>query len=216
MSLYGSRHVTSISLTVLCLGLPAAAAVQIAEGDFASDVVIGAVLVWCLSAWVGRWILNRKAASAKPAEWLVRAHIANNKLARCSMLRLTPLNGGRGYWQRIMWHPWLDGMTEDEILWVRIGKGVARRAVVEFPEGTRILPAGRFRRWSYFGWHIRNRAPERVDGFPFPPWIWIGVPVYSGLLGGFQMSPGWSGAATMAPVLVGIVLHFWGWVGGLP
>jgi hypothetical protein len=203
-------------LTALCLGLPAGAAVQVAEGHPEAALVIGAVLVWFLSAWAGRWLLNRRAASAEPVEWLVRAHVGSQGLAECPMLRLTPLEGGKSYWQRVMWHPWLDDMAEDEILWVRIGEGVARRAVVEFPEGTRIMPAGRLRRWNYFGWFYWSRAPERVDGFPFPPWIWIGIPVYGGLLGGFQMSPGWSGAATMVPVGVGIMLHLWGWAGGLP
>ncbi|MFI6787979.1 hypothetical protein ACIBG4_11675 [Nonomuraea sp. NPDC050383] len=218
MSLYGSRHVTAVSLTALCLGLPVGAAVQIAEEDYALPAVIGAVLVWCLSAWAGRWILNRKAASAEPVEWLVRAHVATHKgLVRCPMLRLTPLDGGRSYWQRVMWHPWLDDMADEEILLVRIGEGLARRAIVEFPEGTRIIPAGRLRRWSYLGWPVGDRAPERVDGFPFPPWFCIGLPVFGGMLGGFQMSPGeWSGAATMVPVMLGIILHFWGWAGGLP
>lgn len=218
MTLYGSRHVTAVSVTALCLGLPVGAAVQVAEGESTAALAIGAVLIGFLSTWAGRWILNRKAASAERVEWLVRAHVGSNKLGKCPMLRLSPLNGGTSYWQRVMWHPWLDDMAEDEILWIRIGgRGLARRAIVEFPEGTRIMPAGRLRRWSYFGWDNGNPPPPRVDGFPFPPWIWVGVPVWAGLFGGFQMSPGeWSGAATMVPVMVGTMLHYWGWMGGLP
>ncbi|MET8978942.1 hypothetical protein ABZX85_25305 [Streptomyces sp. NPDC004539] len=53
---------------------------------------------------------------------------------------------GRGRWQRVMWHPALDDVTDGVVVAVHGGARWTRAVVVVLPDGSRLVPVGRLRR----------------------------------------------------------------------
>ncbi|WP_329220261.1 hypothetical protein OG352_26445 [Streptomyces sp. NBC_01485] len=109
------------------------------------------------------------------------------------------------HWQRVMWHPVLDGTSgEVEVTLHRAGAGSPRPAAVTLPDGTRLVPLGRLRghrpAFMDFDDHEAVRGDLR-DAFVLPADTVVR-----------PVRPWWRGAVTAVSgtalgVLTGLVLN---------
>ena len=187
-------------------------------------VVTAAFLVLFLLMWLGRGVLNLRAArSGVIVEWEARPVLASHRLRWWSrLLLLVPDSGWEdARWQRIMWDPSFAQMSGSTMVRAHITAGRPGRAVVELPDGTRLWPAGRLRKREYRNWDLdpEDLDPEDLDPEPSGERLFALPNVVYHILvaaaGGVLLSlVGKIGVLTGVGVAVGGFVHLWGWYGG--
>ncbi|MCX4764396.1 hypothetical protein OG562_26245 [Streptomyces sp. NBC_01275] len=121
------------------------------EDDLLAPLFIGALVavpLLCVWAWRGLRFRLTALRPGRPTTAYVRFGARQPTIlrdAKTTWLELADLEGGR-HWQRVMWHPALDGVTGPVEATVHRAKdGTRLPAVVALPDGTRLVPLGRLR-----------------------------------------------------------------------
>ena len=145
-----------------------------AEDDLIAPVFLAAAFalpmvgVW---GWRGLRFLLTARRSGRPMT--ARVHRGGHRAAAwrgptTTWLELTAPDGAT-HWQRVMWHPALDDLPAGTPVSVR--NRSRRPAVVTLPDGTRLVPLGRFRRRPPAGVSLGHEAvrADLRDAFLLPP-----------------------------------------------
>ncbi|WP_432155931.1 MULTISPECIES: hypothetical protein [unclassified Streptomyces] len=128
-------------------GFPADPEETSAEDDLEVPAMLAAPVAAALCAvWAWRGLRFRRTARLDPAHPMTATVHQGDRAVRVwrgttTWLSLTEPGDTRSSWQRVMWHPALDDCTGETPVTVRR----SRRAVVQLPDGTRLVPLGRLR-----------------------------------------------------------------------
>ncbi|MFD9393449.1 hypothetical protein ACFWBB_22800 [Streptomyces sp. NPDC060000] len=214
-------------------GFPAGGDETATEDDLIFPVVLGGVAALLpTSVWVWRGLRFRLGVR-RPGLPMTGRVLYGRRPATAwrdpmtTWLALTAPEGDARHWQRVMWHPVLDETSgEVEVSVHRAGDGSLRPAVVTLPDGTRLVPLGKLRRYRpmfmAFDDHEAVRGDLR-DAFVLPadtvvrparPW-WRGAVTATsgttlGVLAGFVLTGGTVVASVAFAVCAGtLVTSVW-------
>ncbi|WP_327317286.1 hypothetical protein [Streptomyces sp. NBC_01235] len=208
-------------------GFPADGDETATEDDLIAPVVLGGVAALLLtSVWVWRGLRFRLRVRRPGLPMTGRVRYGRRRAAwrdpMTTWMSLTAPEDAR-YWQRVMWHPVLDETSgEVEVSVHRAGNGSLSPAAVTLPDGTRLVPLGKLRRYRpmfmSFDDHDAVRADLR-DAFVLPadtvvrparPW-WRGAVTAAsgtalGVLAGFVLTDASVVAAVAFALCAGTLL----------
>ncbi|MFI2431198.1 hypothetical protein [Streptomyces sp. NPDC018693] len=148
-------------------GFPADADETSAEEDLEVPILLaapGAAALCAIWAWRGlRFRRTARRGTAHPMTATVHEGDRGVRVWRgmsTIWLSLTAPGTHRPSWQRVMWHPALDDCTGETPVTVRSSR---RRAVVQLPDGTPLVPLGRLRAHPPRHVHLDDWSAARAD-----------------------------------------------------